>query len=318
MRFDVELLPLIACPKCRESLVVEGVGASLSCARCLAVYPIVGGVPRFVSAENYAASFGYQWKIHARTQLDSFTGLPISSDRLFLASAWPRDMSGETVLEAGSGAGRFTEVLLSTGAHVVSVDYSAAVEANALNNGAARGLLLCQADIFSLPVRERSFDRVMCLGVLQHTPDPPRAFQSLARAVRSGGSLVVDAYENRVMSMMHWRYFLRPLARRMSRETLYKWTERLVPPLVAPAALLRRWFGRVGARVLPISEFSYLGLPPNINRQWAILDTFDMLSPRFDYPQSLSTVRTWFEACNFSDVVVFRGPNGIIGRGVAP
>lgn len=318
MRFDIELLPLVACPNCREGLVVERGGASLLCTGCHAAYPIVGGVPRFVPPENYAASFGYQWKIHAHTQLDSVTGLPISADRLFLASAWPRNMSGETVLEAGSGAGRFTEVLLATGARVVSVDYSAAVEANALNNGSGGRLLLCQGDIFSLPVRERSFDRVMCLGVLQHTPDPPRAFRSLARAVRHGGSLVIDAYENRVLSVMHWRYLLRPLARRMSREALYKWTERLVPPLVAPAALLRRWFGRVGARVLPISEFSHLGLPPDINRQWAILDTFDMLSPRFDYPQSLSSVRSWFQACNFSDVVVFRGPNGVIGRGVAP
>jgi SAM-dependent methyltransferase len=318
MTFDCELLPLIACPKCREGLAVEDAGASLSCAGCLAVYPIVGGVPRFVAPENYAASFGYQWNIHAHTQLDSFTGVPISADRLFLASAWPRHMFGELVLEAGSGAGRFTEVLLATGAHVVSVDYSAAVEANASNNGDMGRLLLCQADILSLPVRERSFDRVMCLGVLQHTPDPLRAFQSLARAVRSGGSLVVDAYENRLLSVVHWRYLLRPLTRRIPRRTLYKWTERLVPPLVAPAALLRRWFGRIGARLLPISEFSYLGLPPDINRQWAILDTFDMLSPRYDHPQSLASVRSWFEAGKFSDVVVFRGPNGVIGRGVAP
>jgi SAM-dependent methyltransferase len=318
MKLDIELLPLIACPKCRQDLVAGEAGGSLSCAGCRAVYPVVGGVPRFVPPENYAASFGYQWNIHAHTQLDSFTGLPISADRLFLASGWPRQMSAETVLEAGSGAGRFTEVLLATGARVVSVDYSAAVEANAANNGDAGRLLLCQGDIFSLPVRGRSFDRVMCLGVLQHTPDPLRAFQSLARTVRSGGSLVVDAYENRLLSLVHWRYALRPLTRRMRRETLYKWTERLVPPLVAPAAVLRRWFGRGGARLLPISEFSYLGLPPDINRQWAILDTFDMLSPRFDYPQSLASVRGWFEACNFRDIAVFRGPNGVIGRGVSP
>lgn len=76
--------------------------------------------------------------------------------------------------------------------------------------------------------------------------------------------------------------------------------------------------GRAGARLLPIAEYSYMGLPPEANREWAVLDTFDMLSPQFDLPQSAGTVGAWFEAEGFTNVEVFRGPNGIIARGIAP
>ena len=43
---------------------------------------VVKGIPRFVNSDEYASSFGLQWNFFRRTQLDSFTGLSISRDRL--------------------------------------------------------------------------------------------------------------------------------------------------------------------------------------------------------------------------------------------
>ena len=80
----------------------------------------------------------------------------------------------------------------------------------------------------------------------------------------------------------------------------------------------RKLAGRVGARFSPIVEYSHLGLPPNINKQWAILDTFDMYSPAHDHPQTVKSVRSWFAEIGYEDVFVGRGPNGIIGRGKRP
>jgi hypothetical protein len=45
-------------------------------------YPQVNGIQRFVSADNYSAAFGSQWKHYRVTQLDSYTGVPISRSRL--------------------------------------------------------------------------------------------------------------------------------------------------------------------------------------------------------------------------------------------
>jgi hypothetical protein len=76
--------------------------------------------------------------------------------------------------------------------------------------------------------------------------------------------------------------------------------------------------GKIGARLLPIVEYSHLGLPYALNKQWAILDTFDMYSPLYDFPQSIEEVKKWFEDAGFLDIDVTYGSNGIIGRGRCP
>jgi len=319
------LLKRFVCPTCRsnrlalsgtESVTPDQIESGLiECQNCSSAYPVVRGLPRFVSASNYAESFGFQWNRHARTQLDSYSGLPISRNRVFGVTRWKTDLRGECILEAGSGAGRFTEVLLGTGAEVVSFDYSVAVDANYKNNGSNSNLHLFQGDIFNIPLEKASFDKVFCLGVLQHTPDPAAAFASLANHVRPGGVLAVDAYTRNFAAWMQWKYLLRPLTKRLSQQTLYGLIESLTPLLVPVAKLLRRIGGRAGARLVPIVEYSHLGLSPELNRQWAILDTFDMYSPAHDHPQSLADVRGWFESAGFTEIDVRYGPNGVIGTG---
>jgi SAM-dependent methyltransferase/DNA-directed RNA polymerase subunit RPC12/RpoP len=291
------------------------VDASIECTSCGASYPVRQGIPRFVTADNYAGSFGFQWNRHRQTQLDSHTGLPISRNRLLDVTRWPSRLDGQRVLEAGSGAGRFTEVLLNMGAQVYSFDYSSAVDANRANNGGNPNLHLFQGNIFDIPLREGRFDKVLCLGVIQHTPDPGAAFASLARQVRPGGELVIDVYTKRLRSILQWKYVLRPVTRRMNKERLYRMIRKAVPVLLPAAAHLRRMVGPIGARLLPILEYSHLNLPPSLNKEWAILDTFDMYSPTHDHPQSLATVRRWFESAGFAGIEVRYGPNGVVGRG---
>jgi len=113
-------------------------------------YPFVDGIPRFVSSDNYAIAFGEQWMRYLKTQLDSYTGVPLSEERLarcMRGNLGKWGDGGVKILEAGSGAGRFTEILLNYGAVVHSFDYSSAVEANAKNNQESERLTLAQADI---------------------------------------------------------------------------------------------------------------------------------------------------------------------------
>jgi SAM-dependent methyltransferase len=312
------------CIECKQLLFPYNSGKSgrdgdfFRCGNCDAEYPVVSVEPRFVPGENYAGSFGFQWNKHRKTQLDSFSGLDISKRRVEDATGWPADLSGQCILEAGSGAGRFTEILVKTGAEVYSFDYSTAVDANYLNNGHNKNLHLFQGDIFNIPFAPKSFDKVICLGVIQHTPDPAKAFSSLARQVKPGGELVIDVYRDDLLARLQWKYLLRPFTKRIEQQNLYKLIARLAPALVPLAGVLRKIAGRAGARLVPIVEFSYLGLPDDLNLEWAILDTFDMLSPEYDLPQSLETVQNWFAREGFVDVNVRNGLNGVVGRGVKP
>ena len=315
------------CPACRSSLLkleasvqrdAEILEGSIRCQSCKSSFPVARGIARFVPASNYAESFGFQWNLHAKTQLDSHSGLPISHDRLWIALGGKSDLSGQRVLEAGSGAGRFTEVLAASGADLVTFDYSSAVDANKSNQTPSSKLHYFQGDIFSIPLNEFSFDKVVCLGVIQHTPDPQAAFRSLAKYVRPGGQLVIDAYTRNFAALLQWKYLLRPITRRMRKESLYRLIEVVTPPLVPLARLLRRIAGRLGARLVPIVEYSHLGLSRDLNVQWAILDTFDMYSPAHDHPQSLESVTRWFREAGFENIQVRPGLNGVVGSGRRP
>ena len=144
--------------------------------------PIVGGIPRFVDSEAYAAGFGRQWKMFRRTQLDSFTATTISRDRLARCLGGSLEVvRGKGVLEIGCGAGRFSELLLDAGGRLFASDLSAVVEANYENCCTAAGYFVCQADLRKLPARRHAFDFVVCLGVIQHTPCPEEAIASLRR-----------------------------------------------------------------------------------------------------------------------------------------
>ena len=110
-------------------------------------YEVRDFIPRFSDSRNYARNFGLQWQIHAKTQLDSCIGATYSRDRFFQTTGWPERMAGERVLEVGSGAGRFTEVILKTGARVYSFDLSDAVLANYANNARHPDLCLFQGDL---------------------------------------------------------------------------------------------------------------------------------------------------------------------------
>lgn len=315
--------PVFACPGCVGQLQRVGAGvdgrpisaSSFRCARCDRDYPVHDGIPRFVPDSGYSESFGFQWNQFRATQLDSHTGLPLSRDRLFSVTDWPQRLEGQNILEAGSGAGRFTEILASTGANVYTFDLSSAVEANFANNGSRQNVTVFQASIYEIPFQPATFDKVICLGVLQHTPDPDRAFSSLARMVKPGGHLAVDVYARSLKAALGWKYILRPITTRMDRGTLFRVIGVVAPRLVPLSASLRRIAGPAGARLIPILQYAHWGLPDELNRQWAVLDTFDMYSPAHDHPQTIDEVRSWFASAGFEDVFVGHGPNGVVGRG---
>ena len=323
-------LSYLACPECREGLKIDAVEARrgdsieagrLRCPSCNAAYDIVRGIPRFVPVENYASSFGLEWTLHARTQYDSESGIDLSRRRFFEETGWGRDLRGQAILEVGSGSGRFTEQAACTGAFVASMDYSAAVEANYRSNGGRENVLIVQGDLFAMPFSRRAFDKLFCFGVLQHTPDPRRAFACLPPQLKAGGGLVVDIYRRTFVSAyLTPKRFVRSLTRSMDPERLYRFVRRYVDFMWPLCGLIRR-IPRVGPSLnwrLLVADYSRLGLRGDTLREWAYLDTFDMLSPRYDRPATLAAVRRWFHEQGLVGVEVAYGHNGIEGRGRTP
>jgi 2-polyprenyl-3-methyl-5-hydroxy-6-metoxy-1,4-benzoquinol methylase len=284
-------------------------------------YEIRAFVPRFVSESNYADSFGMQWNKFRATQLDSYSGHPISADRFWEATCWkPADIAGKWVLDVGCGAGRFAEVALEVGAHVVALDYSNAVDACYMNLGDSSRLHVVQGDIYSLPFEKRQFDFVYCLGVLQHTPDVGKAFENLPPMVSPGGRLCVDFYERSWKSSLLPKYWLRPFTKHVSKARLFATLEHVVPRLLPISRLLSRFplLGHQLKRIVPVAN--YFDVYPLNNKQqleWSLLDTFDWFSPEYDNPQARATVRRWFEEACIENIEVLKAGH-LVGRGVIP
>jgi len=292
-------------------------------------FPVIAGIPRFCELDNYTASFGRQWNQFRTTQIDG-EGIDanVSSDRLFAETGWNADeLGGRNVLEVGSGAGRFSRVLLQhTHANLFSVDYSSAVEANWRNNGAlsAGRFHLAQASIYEMPFPDARFDKVLCLGVLQHTPDFEASVRALVAKARPGGEIVVDFYPIRGWwTKVHAKYLLRPITRRLPEERLLHLIDRHADSLIRLSNTLDRFGLGVLRRFVPLVDIKGT-LPKNLSpgqlREWVVLDTFDMFSPRFDNPQRVVDVAAMFEragaAVTFAGFVDHGTGQAAVVRGV--
>jgi SAM-dependent methyltransferase len=266
-------------------------------------FAIVNGVARFCRPDNYTSSFGKQWNLFEKTQIDG-EGVTADSSarRLFAETAWtPEELRNRNILEVGSGAGRFSRAILQhTKANLYSVDYSSAVEANWRNNAEfGRGRFwLAQASIYEMPFPDGRFDKVLCMGVLQHTPDFEKSVAALIAKARPGGEIVVDFYPIRGWwTKVHAKYLLRPITKRMKHESLLRMVERNVGWMMKTSDLMNRAGLAAITRFLPLVDQRTLppGLSPAQRREWTVLDTFDMFSPAFDNPQRLEAVARMFE-----------------------
>jgi 2-polyprenyl-3-methyl-5-hydroxy-6-metoxy-1,4-benzoquinol methylase len=321
-----ELLKVLRCPRSGEPLALESaesIGARVRDGWLVAKdgqhrYPIHNFIPRFVHDGNYADNFGLQWTTFPQTQLDSYSGQPISSERFWKATGWtPGDLAGKWLLDCGCGAGRFAEIALEAGARVVALDYSQAVDACYRNLSQHVNLHVVQGDIYALPFALNSFSYVYSLGVLQHTPDVGKAIAALPPMLASGGKLCVDCYERSWKSLLLPKYWLRPVTKRIPKEKLFtilqKWVPRLWPASVRAASIPLA--GRILRQMIPIANYKeILPLSETQLLEWALLDTFDWLSPEYDHPQTAATLRRWLDQAGLEEIVVLRSGH-LVGRG---
>jgi SAM-dependent methyltransferase len=294
------LLEWLRCPVCRSALRFvedvpreEIVSGQLTCERGHA-FPIAHGVPRFVASDAYTQSFSYEWQRFARTQLDSYTHRTDTRERLQASLNVPLEqLRGKLVLDAGCGTGRFAEIVQRYGAEYIGIDFSFAIDAAYANAGHLPGVHFAQADIFHLPFADGVFDLVISLGVLHHTPDPRRAFASVARVLRPGGSLSITVYDagNKVYvaNSRFWRRFTTRLPRRVLHALSY-----------AAAPLYYLWTLPVVGGLLRAVAFISL----ERNWRWRVLDTFDWYSPRYMSWHTHHEVFGWFKENGFVDVEV--------------
>ncbi|MFY9561009.1 MAG: methyltransferase domain-containing protein [Terriglobales bacterium] len=310
-RLSADLQAILRCPSCGSKLE-GGQAGGYTCPACKGAYPQVQGIARFVDAQHYAASFGYQWHRYQKTQLDNEEVR--ESDRHFRmkTALRPEELEGKLVLDAGCGIGRFAEVATRWGARVVGIDLSAGADV-AAKNLADRDFVAFQADVFALPFAPESFDLIYSVGVLHHTPDCEAAVKALDKYLKPGGTLAVwlySGYNNWYRFSDFWRRY----THKMKPETLHAILKVAVPFFYH----LER-----GLRLVPVVGHTAAGAVYHmfpVNRQKdpeaRMLDTFDWYSPQYQSKHTYEQVFRWYEAMGMEDMRI--GEVSIAVRGRKP
>ena len=305
-----DLVKILECPHCRGDIslaapMTNGVG-QLICSECKKTTPIRRGIPRFAATDSYTASFSDEWNRFRTTQLDSHNRSGESEERF--RQSWDEPLEhlrGKRVLDGGCGMGRFAEVALRHGAHVVGVDLSYAIDAARENLKSWQPLDLLQADLLSLPLKPASFDFIYSLGVLHHTPDPKQGLLNLVRLLKPSGKISITLYAgyNRVYMRSAERW--RRLTTRLPRRAVY-----LLSTLAVPLYYLYRLplIGAVGQGIFPISMHP--------KAAWRVLDTFDCYTPRYQSYHTHFEVFRWFQEAGLKEIRVLEP--GISMQGTKP
>jgi len=151
---------------------------------------------------------------------DLLSDRPIASECAQIASLLSARGLPSTarLLDAGCGTGRHAVALAGRGYRVTGLDASADLIAVARQRAGAAGVAFITADLTALPAAPQ-YEAILCRGVLNDLVDDRtrrNAFQAFARALVSGGAVVLDVRE--------WE----ATARRKTREPVHERTVQTV------------------------------------------------------------------------------------------
>jgi SAM-dependent methyltransferase len=253
-------------------------------------------------------SFGYEWT-HFHEMLPEWEE---NARFYFEPVGGPHALENLLVLDGGCGKGRHSYYALKSGARLIAVDFSRAVEVARRNCSALAGeRLFVQADLMSLPFEQSSFDLVYSFGVLHHLPDPEAGYRRLVALVKTGGRMLVYLYhalegqpvKQAILSAVN-----------AAREVTTRMPHRYLLPLTTALG-----YGLYGGVVLPykvLSQFSATrsfaeSLPLKFYARYPVRvivnDQFDRFSAPLENRYTRAEVQAWLDGAALVDTQILGG-----------
>ena len=201
---------MVCCPRCKGQLEVQvpcakvnGLEICLYCSRCRVVYPVVNGMPAFISREEQV-SYGRRMDLMRSLYAAFYTPLTDAIFNLFCGGAERARLevierldipAGARILETGIGTGDNLPYLhrLNGGCTYYGIDNQQRMlkkcDARAGRRNITAELLLADAE--RLPFRDHLFDVVFHLGAINIFPDKQRAIREMIRVAKPGSRIVI-------------------------------------------------------------------------------------------------------------------------------
>jgi len=160
---------------------------------------------------------------------------------------------------------------------------------------------------------------VLCLGVIQHTPDPEEAIKALYAQIKHGGWLVIDHYAPAISRYTKFTsLLLRPLLKRLPPRLGTIATELLTKSFFPLHRLVkdRRLLQIVLSRVSPLLTYyhAYPQLNDRLQYEWAMLDTHDHLTDYYKHLRTTAQIARLLSGLGAHDIWVTKEGYGVEAR----
>lgn len=112
----------------------------------------------------------------------------------------------QSILDAGCGPGRYTQIFAEQGTEVISYDFSRSILKLLQKKWGHLKLTLVQGDIQILPFKNNQFDTVLMLDVLHHLETKDMRMNAIKEAFRVAKNYVFLDVKNRYNPYLWYRY----------------------------------------------------------------------------------------------------------------
>jgi SAM-dependent methyltransferase len=215
------------------------------------------------------------------------------------------------ILDIGCGSGRWTKYLSKKVGFVEAIDPSNSIFAADNLLGTIDNVRLTKAGIDSIPFNDETFDFIMSVGVLHHTPDPFKAMVDCVKKLKKGGHFYCYLYHN--LESKSWLlkslFWLSEIVRKVVCKfpiRLKTFTCDILAVIVyMPFILFVRLFMKLGlkktALKMPLSAY--------YNKSFFIIrnDSLDKFGTKLEQRFSRKEVIEMMEKCGLENVVVSDG-----------
>jgi uncharacterized protein YbaR (Trm112 family) len=305
------LLEILVCPACRGDLsLVEGSASekiergTLSCT-CGKQYPIRAGVPCLLLDDAPRADFEGQWEARLDGRFEGpglLYAMEPSSLITWLVDHCLQGLKPNTwLIDAGCGSAEKAALLARRhpDVNVLGVDLSPTLTRSAKRFAEIPNLHLVNANLLSLPIREKSIDAIISWGVIHHTPDTHKAFTELARSLAPTGRVVIWLYPDPDEDPM-WRplYWIRDkvffergyqLPKRLQIALSHATTLALAVPLAA------FYWTKLQPRFSAIPYMSTRALGLKQQYDAAVFLVHDAIAPQYQDRPPRALIHRWFQ-----------------------
>lgn len=205
-------IEILHCPFDRSRLSLQG--EAITCSHCGRAFPVVDGIPSFVSPDLVTSHAQEEWlskqsEMQARDaqahRYDLLPGLMLMSPverRMTLCALRGKAVGFNMLAEIGCGTGRMLQHLAAMTDAVIGVDFS--LESLKLcrermeSIGRWDSTLLLHADACFLPLPDTTLDAVASCQLLEHLPSDrlrQQVLAEIARLLKPGGRYAVSGYQ---------------------------------------------------------------------------------------------------------------------------